>query len=520
MIKIMIVDDMPLYREYLRNFIDWNAYGFEVCCEARDGREALELYDNFQPDIVLTDIVMPYMDGLELSEKLRDENPDVSIILITGNSEFEYARKAVKLGVCDYIVKPFEKEELIIALLKLQDNINLVLEIQNEKDVRRDEQREHLLRQYIYTNNAEKNILKDQLNPFSFPYFVVATIRIDLYENKVESEEILKWKQILSSMLLNMIQINGEKKIFHDYEGNIVTILNFKDKESMDEYKGYEFKDIGNLAKEHIGFAVSVGISDYCYETRHLRDAYYQTIQALSSSYAEHNTKIYDYKKMILDSRSEFYSWDLLDEINKNLEILSYQGIEKLIISELDRIREYENVEFAAMIYMSLLSVLFSYLVKQGRNIDDIFGKGFHPYSIINNEPSYENKRRFICMCYRKAIDYQLGHQNTKSHQIAAHAKKYITLNYGNPELSIADLSRELLVNQTYLRKMFKDEYQMTISDYITKYRMETAKELIRKENSKLTYISNEVGYNDTSYFSKCFKKYFGYLPSDVNNRQ
>jgi len=317
-----------------------------------------------------------------------------------------------------------------------------------------------------------------------------------------------------------MIQINGTKHIFHDFEGNIVTILNFKDKQAMDEYKGYEFKEIGNLAKEHIGFAVSVGISDYCYETRHLRDAYYQTIQALSNSYAEHNTKIFDYKKMILDSRSEFYSWDLLDAINKNLEILSYQGIKTLIFKELDRIREYENVEFAAMIYMSLLSVLFSYLVKQGRNIDDIFGKGFHPYSIINNAPSYEKKRLFICECYGTAIDYQLGHQNTKSHKIAEQAQRYIKLNYGNPELSIADLSRELLVNQTYLRKMFKDEYQMTISDYITKYRMETAKELIRIENSKLSYISNEVGYNDTSYFSKCFKKYFGCLPSDVNNRQ
>ena len=99
MIKIMIVDDMPVDREYLRNFIDWNAYGFEACCEAKDGKEALELYEIHQPDIVLTDIKMPYMDGIVLSEKLLGINPDLSIVLITGNSEFEYARKALKLGV-------------------------------------------------------------------------------------------------------------------------------------------------------------------------------------------------------------------------------------------------------------------------------------------------------------------------------------------------------------------------------------------------------------------------------------
>lgn len=519
MIKIMIVDDMPVYRDYLQNFIDWNAYGFEVCCEARDGREALELYDKHQPDIVLTDIVMPYMDGLELSEKLLRDNPDVSIILITGNSEFEYARKAVKLGVCDYIVKPFEKEELIIALLKLQDNISRVLELQNEQDELKEERREQLLRQFIYTRNVDNKVI-DKWNPFKYPYFLVVTVRIDLYENKVEPEEILKWKKVLSSMLLNMIQINGTQEVFHDFEGNIVTILNFRDKQSMEEYEGYEFEDISNLTKEHIGFNISVGISDFCNEDKYLREAYYETIQALSNSYVENHTKIFDYKRMILDGRSEFYSWDLIDEINKCLEALHYERIEKLILQELERIKEYENAEYAAMIYMSLLSVLFSYFVKLGRNIDDIFGKGFHPYSIINNETSYANKRSFICVCYKKAIDYQLEHQDTKSSQIAKQARSYIEKNYGNPELSIADLSKELLVNQTYLRRMFKDEYNMTISDYMTKYRMEKAKELIKKENSKLSYISYEVGYNDTSYFSKCFKKYFGYLPSDVINRQ
>ena len=520
MIKIMIVEDMPVYRDYLRNFIDWKAYGFEVCAEARDGREALELYEEYQPDIVLTDIVMPYMNGLELSERLLMDNPELSIILITGNSEFEYARKAVKLGVCDYIVKPFEKEELIVALLKLQDNISRVLELQNEQEELKREHKEQLLRQAIYMRYTLEGIAAEHSRSFRYAYFLVVTIRADLYENKVEPEEILKWKQVLSSMLGNMLLIDGTQEIFQDFEGNIVTILNFQEEASMKDYGGFEFEDICKLAKEHIGFDISVGISDYCYGIDTLREAYLQTIQALSGSYAEHHTRIFDYKKIGYQVRSEFYSWDLVDDINKCLEILDYERIAEYIFQELERIREYENAEYANMIYMSLLSVLFSYLVKQGRNIDDIFGKSFHPYSRINNEASYQRKREFICECYSKAIEYQLLHQDTKSAQIAKQAKSYIEENYKNPELSIGDISRHLLVNQTYLRKMFKEEYRMTISDYITKYRMEIAKERIKKENCKLSYISYEVGFNDTSYFSKCFKKYFGYLPSDIINRQ
>lgn len=101
---------------------------------------------------------MPHMDGLELSEAILSENPEVAIILITGNSEFEYARKAVKLGVCDYIVKPFEKEELIITLLKLQDNINKVLEYQSDIDEIREERNLQALRQLIYARNTSVNL--------------------------------------------------------------------------------------------------------------------------------------------------------------------------------------------------------------------------------------------------------------------------------------------------------------------------------------------------------------------------
>lgn len=515
----MIVDDMPVYRDYLKNFIDWKAYGFQVCCEAKDGREALDLYDIYQPDIILTDIAMPYMDGLELSENLLKENPETSIILITGNSEFEYAKKAVKLGVCDYIVKPFEKEELIITLLKLQDNICRVLEIQNEQDAFRGEQKEQQLRQYIYARKDNVWEVIDKNSTFQYPFFLVVTVSVDLYENKIDTEDILNWKTVLTSMLDNMIQINGKQEIFHDFEGNIVTILNFEDKCSMEEYKGYEFEDISKLAKEHIGIDISIGISDYCFDIRELQKGYYQTLQALSNSYIEHNMRVFDYKRLSSSSKREFYSRDLIDEINKSLEALDCDRIEQLIIRELDRIKEYENTENASMIYMSLLSVLFSYYVKLGRNMNDIFGENFHPYSFINNEISYVNKRQFICDCYRKAVNYQLEHQDTKAHQVAKQAKNYIEFNFSNPEISIADIAHELLMNQTYLRRMFKEEYQMTISEYITKCRMEKAKELIEKGELKNLYISYEVGYNDSSYFSKCFKKYFGYLPSDVKNR-
>jgi len=426
MMKIMIVDDMPVFREYLRDFIDWNAYGFEICCEAKDGREALELYEKYLPDIVLTDIVMPYYDGLELSEMLLKENPGLSIILITGNSEFEYARKAVKLGVCDFIVKPFEKEELIISLLKLQDNINRHLEEQNEKGGLYEKQKEDLLRKLIYSNNPN-----DVYNTGIFPseYFMVVTVRIELHENKVDSDNIVKWKQILFELLHNMIRIEGVFEIFYDFEGNIVTLLNFRDPKDMESYAAYEFKDLIELAKKHLGFDISVGVSDYCYGMPHVKNAYYQTIQALSIAYNERKTGFFDYKKRRLETNHEFYSWEMIDDIYYSLDAMDYNRIEKSIASELDRIREYESQELAPMIYMSLLSLLFSYIVKSGRNIDDIFGKDFPPYSILTGSIPYTKKRSFIYSCYKKTILYQKENIDAAAYQIAEQAKSYIVRN-------------------------------------------------------------------------------------------
>ena len=123
MIKLMLVDDEPIFREHLCATVDWLSYGFVICGEAENGNEALEKLEIYRPDIILVDINMPFMDGLCLSEILTEKHPDISIVIVTGHDEFEYAKKAVRLGVKDYILKPFDNEELIATLLKLKEEI-------------------------------------------------------------------------------------------------------------------------------------------------------------------------------------------------------------------------------------------------------------------------------------------------------------------------------------------------------------------------------------------------------------
>ncbi|MFC3746784.1 response regulator [Paenibacillus sp. GCM10012306] len=123
MYRIMIVDDEPLFRDYLRMKMDWGDYGYEVCCEARNGKEALEEAEQHRPHLALIDINMPFMNGFELAEQLKIRFAEMTIVFVTGHNEFEYVQQAVRLGVHDYLLKPFNREELASMLERIQPKL-------------------------------------------------------------------------------------------------------------------------------------------------------------------------------------------------------------------------------------------------------------------------------------------------------------------------------------------------------------------------------------------------------------
>lgn len=124
MYKVMIVDDEPLFRDYMRSKLDWAGHGFHICCEAANGREALEEAKINRPDLAFIDISMPFIDGLQLAELLKQTQPDISVVFVTGHSEFDYARQAIRLGAQDYLLKPFNKVEFSTTLQRVKRTLD------------------------------------------------------------------------------------------------------------------------------------------------------------------------------------------------------------------------------------------------------------------------------------------------------------------------------------------------------------------------------------------------------------
>lgn len=509
MTKIMIVDDMPIFLEYLKEAIDWAAYGFELCCEAKNGQEAYEKAVIHQPDIVLTDIMMPYVDGLMLTEKLNQLNPEIMVVLITGNSEFEFARKAIRLGVVDYIVKPFEKEELILTLLNLQDNINKAIESKIEK---KDEQyllQEQALRALIYSKNGQQAPIQTLVDTCA--YFVM-TVEVEAAQDHMHlSEKAMNIKSVLGELYRDYMQSDALRYFFTDYESRLIFIHEARDFEAVTDED--ELKRFIGYIKERLNLTLTVGIGNCWLGLKGIRQSYLESINALRHRFQHGGNKAIKYESISAEEKTYgFYSAEVNEVILNHL----HQHNECQAMAVLETIFEEStySFEYRRMVNMGLISLLLSYLVKAGKNIDDVFSEAFAPYTVINTSDISE-QNQFIKDAYQRVFKYLLAHQQSRSSQVAHEALNCMVENYSNPDFNMADLSKKLLVNQTYLRKMFKSEMGMTISEYLTKIRMDRASDLIKEDKWKLAAISERVGYRDPGYFSKCFKQYFGVSPSD-----
>jgi two-component system response regulator YesN len=516
MINVMIVDDRPLFREYLIKKFEWDKYGFNICGEAKNGVEALEKAKEIPPDVLLTDINMPLMDGLELSERLIEEYPDMGVVLITAHSEFEYAKKALEIGVCSYIVKPFEKEELILTLLKLKDNINKANEENIQKEDKERDLLELLLQQLIYREKIQKDEeFQRRFSKLGISFdsksFIASVIEINKKEDIGGGNHI--WKRTIINMLQQMLQPDLNMFVISDYEGRIV-ILSETDK-GDDEFSKDELSKLMKLINKHLGFDMTIGIGRLYRGFDGIRKSYLEGVSAIRYSFEVGNNKIIYYSKISKKSKEYiFYSAETNELILKYLRNGDIQGINRMLIQSYEGlIMEKAENEFTEMIYKGLLSVLFSYIYQSGREIDDILGDRNHVMQ-KTREKNLNRQLEILIDFYEKTIDFSKKFENTRSYKLVKGSKKYIKENYFRHDLAIKDVSKSQYINETYLRSLFKKETGMTVNEYITNIRLDKTKEILKTTEYRLADIADMVGYNDSSYLSKIFKKNIGISPS------
>jgi two-component system response regulator YesN len=214
-----------------------------------------------------------------------------------------------------------------------------------------------------------------------------------------------------------------------------------------------------------------------------------------------------------------FISPDMNKELLIHLRMNDLASLETKLIDIFEQIRNQRlSVEYTYVVCLGLVSLCISQVFEKGHPIEHCFGEDFFPYSEIMKQESIEDARQWIMDLFQKAVHYSIQHKPTKSNKIAALAKLYIEQYYPNPDFQLEEVAQHLYVNSSYLRALFKKEVGMTIMEYVTHYRMLKAKEMLSQGNNKIVEISERIGYHDPAYFSRCFKKFYGFPPREYQN--
>lgn len=534
MYKLIIVDDEEEVRKGVIQKIKWSKFNFEIAGEAENGREALDLIEENIPDVVITDITMPLMDGLELAAVLKDSYPTVKTVILTGFDDFKFAQQAIKYGVADYILKPVLPKDIEDLIEKLKNQIDE--EIAQKEDIvmlrRHYNESLPVIRDRFLTllitgrpneNEVEKRIAGFSLN-LGGNVFVVAAANIDAssFKNNIFEEndtELVKFAVLNISQEIIAKHSFGEV-FFHDE--NLAIIAGFRDSEKTSVLnKSFSvLEEIRQNVEKYLKINITIGLGSICNSLVRLRDSYKTALTAL------------DYKLVIGGDKVIFIE-DLEPQTADN--VVFDEGKEKTLISGIKFGTQKDVIEAVDALFNDISGIKASfteyqlYLIEIAASISrltrdfqldagEIFGLGSSLYEEIFKFKTVNEVRNWveeICIKLMKHISSK--RQNT-TEMLLEKAKDYILSNYGEDDLSIQKLANHLHISPSYLSLIFKKDAGVTFLKYLVSIRLEAAKDLLRSSDLKTTEIAERIGYPDINYFSYFFKKNFGMSPREYRN--
>ena len=469
MYKVMIVDDEEFVIKSLTGSIPWEALGFEIAGKATNGKEALELISNLQFDVIFSDVRMPGINGLELIKEVQKNNPNIIFIIISGYPEFSYVQKALNYGALGYCLKPFDESEISKLLVKAKS----ILDSRS-----------------IVTNDDFFNFAELLYNP--------------------DKKDVLKLK--LQSKGLNCDNENGLSVISitsleHPIIQGLQSYISFK--AGMQKYylivpsKYATEQSFSSLLNDN-KIIMGIGISEPFFSLNKIQEAI-EEANLLSYQYFVNGQIICSYT-----IKDNFKKGDEL--VNRIIgEYMKGKVSIENMLFEIDKLIESSciNIKHAFKIYNII--TCFTNL-SDTPSPDNIYG--FNELTKLFKD--FKGMRKYLekLPITEKAINVKEGRaiNFTQIHN-------YIDSNFCM-DITIQEISEKYYINPSYMSQLFRKEIGVTFTDYVTKKRMEYAKELLRDETKKTVDIAQKCGYNDYFYFIRSFKKYAGISPGQYRNER
>ena len=515
--SIILADDEQQILYGMKKGIEWEQLGFKVAGVAQNGKEALELMEDLHPDLVISDIKMPFMDGLELAKHIHEDYMNTKVILFSGWDDFEYARLAISYGVSEYIMKPIDYEEMQKLLIKMHEELDKEY---NEKMNRVRLENAYmeslpLLRQQFFnrlvTEPMEEEELKSQIDNLKLEF------KDDVYSVVVVKTRGGKEKDVLSELAVKQTLKEALEKIAHVYEfgmsDNEVFILGSNKKHDIGRITR-TISEAEVLIERIFHSRISCGISVSGRSLKDMPVLYGQALEALDYNLVTVEES-YTYYNDIMPVQDEREDWNTkVENIGKNIthcteEELKFQ-VENLI-AWLHK-RQYSLNEYQVLILE--ISFSFSRFYKKYQITSDMEFAGTKKMAVkilsLSTGEELDHWLINYCELIRSLIQKKQIDNNVI---LAEHARKIVEEKFQDPDLSVETVCGDLHVSTSYFSKIFKQETGGTFVNYLTGRRMEEAKKLLLQTDYKSQVIGNMVGYPEPNYFSYVFKKNCGMSP-------
>lgn len=517
MYRVLLVDDETIVLEGLSNVVDWKGFGCEVCAKATSAEEGMELIKLYHPDIIFTDIRMKQMSGLEMLENVCDEIRNSKVVIITGYRDFEYAQKAIALGVSDFVIKPTKLNELNEIIGRLVSQLDKEARVNTE--ISRLKEDLSKIRSE-YTENVISNLLLSENDMTDKEaYHVFASIGFGEYfiftasvaGRTMQKEIKTKLKNVLESILPDEMNIFI---IQSGFENELSVIVFMDDGFVLEDTQKYNALDkiCGCLEKIYPD-KINIGVSTMGKELDEVKTKYLESHQAL------------EYRFYMQCSPIIFYSDlpDIMPDFKESDMQYSDLLIDAVITGNSDVFRRCWNTISQYIESIPSITDIRRFVIETVMKLYDTYGKinnqetVHNPYSVADMVEKCTDKD--VCMDFlmdicdnmvKKVYNYNDSHILSKLKK----AIEYIEHNFSLP-ITRNDVADCINVSPNYVSALFKKELNMTLVEFINKTRIEHAKEMLLKTDKKLYEIAVENGFSDVYYFSKIFKSYSGKSPGE-----
>lgn len=535
--RIIMVDDEEEVRKSIIRKIGWEEAGFQVAGDAENGEDALEKIEALEPDVVLTDIRMPYMDGLTLAERIRQKYPSMKIVIFSGYDDFEYAKQAIKLNVTEYILKPVNVEELTAILKRIK--VNLDQEIEQKRNVSllrenyirslpilRENFLNELISRHMEPETVEGRMREYDLDLLGARKWIAAAIDIEEPETGLQGELAIHREKDL--IPISIMQILEEKLgqycrfALFNASGARETGLSVIAAIDEDNSQTGVISVLGDICRETrriLAVPVTIGIGNNSAQLWRISDSYKEAVNSLGY-------------KAIVGSGSTIYINDM-EPVNRGK--LELDGKEEAELIAAVKFGPREKIEEAAgrimvrmndakvhfrqqQVYMlGVANAMIQLLQMYDLDTEAVFNGELKEDGALEMLPGLQKKEDFSVWLLNTALYIHQAMNRERDNtmkQVIKEARQYILEHYQEPELSVEKICSHLHMSPAYFSTMFKKETGKTYVAYLTEVRLDKAVELLNKTDDKTYVIAAKVGYQEQNYFSYVFKKRFGVSPT------